>query len=262
MSTPRPHADRPGYVIKYGGNAMTDLDTRRAVALAIRDLAEEGTPPVVVHGGGPFIKAALDDAGLEHRFSRGLRVTSAASMVVIESVLATLGKRLAMEIGPAVGLSGRDAGLLLAEQAEAELGRVGHMRTVNVAVLRALRSARLVPVVGCVAIDEHGEALNVNADEVAGAVAAALGEGAYFLSDVPGVLDDPARSDSPLAVLSRSQAEARIANGRIAGGMIPKVESALAALARGAPFAVIADGRSPQSVRAALAGSGTRLIPG
>lgn len=263
-------------VVKYGGNAMTDAATRRVVAAAIRDMAAAGGRPVVVHGGGPFIQAALDAAGLEHRFVRGLRVTSEASMVVVESVLTTLGKRLAQEIGPAVGLSGRDAGLLSATQADPELGRVGHMRAVETEVLTALRSTGLVPVVGCVAVDEHGEALNVNADEVAGAVAAALGEGVCFLTNVPGVLDDPSRPESLIGVLTHEEAVARIKDGRIAGGMIPKVESALDAIGRGAPFAVIADGRDPAGVRAALTSGaphgdadgpssstgGTKVVPG
>lgn len=255
-----------GVVIKYGGNAMTDPGTRRAVAEVIAGLASGGGRPVVVHGGGPFIKRALDEAGLEHRFVRGLRVTSEASMEVVEGVLTTLGKRLAQEIGRAVGLSGRDAGLLLAEQADLELGRVGHVREVRTEAIDALRTAGLVPVIGCVAVDAGGSALNVNADEVAGAVAAALGEGVYFLTNVPGVLDDPQVPDSLIDVLTRGEALARIADGRIAGGMIPKVESALEALDRGAPFAVIADGRDPDAVRAALAprsaASGTRLVPG
>ncbi len=259
---------RRGVVVKYGGNAMTDDATRRAVASAIRELARAGGRPVVVHGGGPFIKDALDRAGLEHRFVRGLRVTSEPSMVVIEDVLTTLGKRLAQEIGPAVGLSGRDASLLLAEPADPELGRVGHVRSVSPAALDALRAAGLVPVVNCVAVDERGESLNVNADEVAGAVAAALGEGVFFLTNVPGVLDDPARPESLIGSLTKAEAEARIADGRIAGGMIPKVESALAAIARGAPFAVIADGRDPAGVTAALGqrgdadvSGGTRVLP-
>jgi len=252
-----------GLVIKYGGNAMTDDATRLAVAAAIRELAAtasaEAPAPVVVHGGGPFIKAALDDAGLEHRFARGLRVTSAEAMVVIEGVLTTLGKRLAAEIGPAAGLSGRDANLLVASAAEPELGRVGHMSSVDTTVIGALRGAGLVPVIACVALDAFGEALNVNADEVAGAVAAALGEGVVFLTNVPGVLDDPAQPDSLISVLGRSEAAVRIADGRIAGGMIPKVEAALAAVAMGAPYAVIADGRSPQAVR--HRGLGTRIVP-
>ncbi len=249
-------------VIKYGGNAMTDAPTRRAVAAGLREAAETGTPPVVVHGGGPFIQAALDAAGLEHRFVRGLRVTTAESLEVVERVLTLLGKGLAQEIGPAVGLTGRDAGLLLAAAREPELGRVGRMERVDTRALLALRGAGLVPVIGCLARSEDGAMLNVNADEVAGAVAGALGEGVVFLTNVPGVLDDPGRPDSLLPELTRGEALARIEDGRVAGGMIPKVEAALEALAQGAPFAVIADGRDPEGVARALAGGGTRVVEG
>ena len=248
-------------VIKYGGNAMTDPLTRAAVARRLGELASAGTPPVVVHGGGPFINEALDAAGLEHQFVRGLRVTSAAAMTIIEQVLTVLGKRLADEIGPAVALTGRDAGLLLAQVASQELGLVGHMTGVDTLALTALRGSGLVPVVACVASDGKGGVLNVNADEVAGAVAAELGEGVCFLSNVPGVLDDATDHASLLSELTRADIESRIADGRIAGGMIPKVEAALAALGYGAPFAVIADGRDPTGVEAALAGGGTRISP-
>lgn len=245
-------------VIKYGGNAMTDEPTRRSVAAALRDATTGGVPPVVVHGGGPFIQAALDEAGLEHRFERGLRVTTPEGLTVIERVLTLLGKRLAQEIGPAVGLTGRDAALLHAEVREG-LGRVGRMRSVNAGVLRGLRQTGLVPVVACLALGEDGELLNVNADEVAGAVAGELGEGVLFLTNVPGVLDDPSDPSSLLASLSRAEVAERIGDGRITGGMIPKVEAALAALALGAPFAVVADGRDAAGVRTALNGGGTKV---
>lgn len=245
-------------VIKYGGNAMTDEPTRRSVAVALRNATQDGVPPVVVHGGGPFIQAALDQAGLEHRFERGLRVTTPESLEVIERVLTLLGKRLAQEIGPAVGLTGRDGELLVADQREG-LGLVGRMTGVNPAVLRALRSGGLVPVVACLAADQNGGLLNVNADEVAGAVAGALGEGVLFLTNVPGVLDDPSDPSSVLSTLTRAEVLQRIEDGRIAGGMIPKVEAALSALDQGAPFAVVADGRNSSGVAEALAGGGTRV---
>lgn len=249
-----------GFVIKYGGNAMTDDTTRAAVAARIRTLRPGGVPPVVVHGGGPFIQAALDEAALEHRFVRGLRVTSEAGVAVVERVVTLLGKRLAFEIGGAVALTGRDARLLTAEAFDPKLGRVGRMTAVNAAVLHALRVADMVPVVGCIAIDDDGGPLNVNADEVAGAVAGALGEGVVFLTNVPGVLDDPSREDSLLPRLTAVEAQERIADGRIAGGMIPKVGSALTALALGAPYAVVADGRDVPGVERALAGGGTRVV--
>ncbi len=248
-------------VVKYGGNAMTDDATRLAVASEIRALFESGRHPVVVHGGGPFINAALDNAGLEHRFVRGLRVTTPESLELVERVLTLLGKRLAQDIGPAVGLSGRDATLLRAELLDPALGRVGRVVGVNADALRALLGAHVVPVLACLALDDKGSLLNVNADDVAGAVAGALGAGCVFLTNVPGVLDDPARADSLLPLLSRPEAEARIGDGRIAGGMIPKVEAALQAVRLGAPFAIIADGRSAPGARLGLhGGGGTRIV--
>jgi len=248
-------------VVKYGGNAMTDDATRRTVAAEIRALRDDGRRPVVVHGGGPFINAALNEAGLPHRFVRGLRVTSHDSLAVIERVLTLLGKRLAQDIGPAVGLTGRDAGLLTAEPQDPELDRVGSVTAVNGDALSALLDTGLVPVLACLALDADGGLLNVNADDVAAAVAGALGAGAVFLTNVAGVLDDPGRPDSLLPSLSRAEAERRVADGRIGGGMIPKVGAALQALQRGAPFAVIADGRTAAAARLALRGdAGTRVV--
>lgn len=249
-------------VIKYGGNAMTDGRARREVAGTIRALAEEGAQPTVVHGGGPFIARALEEAGLEHRFVRGLRVTSREAMPLVERELTLLGKRLAQEIGCALGLSGRDAGLLTAEPLAPELGRVGRMTGVRAEVLRALLEARLTPVLACLALDAEGEPLNVNGDEAAGAVAGALASPVVFLTDVPGVLDDPADPTSVLPELREAEARARIEDGRIGGGMIPKVEAALAALGRGAPSAVVADGRDAAGIAPAVRGErGTRLRP-
>ncbi len=251
-------------VIKYGGNAMTDPATRGAVSAGVRRLASEGVPPVLVHGGGPNIAAALDARGIEHRFVRGLRVTNDAAMAVVEAVLTVLGKELAGEVGRAVALTGRDAGLLLAERVSEELGRVGRITRVDTAVLAVLRDGGLVPVVASVAVEaaagSPGVSLNVNADEAAGAIAGALGEGAVFLTNVPGVLENPDSPASLLHELTAASARERIADGRIAGGMIPKVEAALFALEQGAPFAMIADGRHPDGVTRALAGAGTRVF--
>ncbi len=260
---PEPTTTEAPWVLKYGGNAMTDEATRRATAAALARLRDQGTPLVVVHGGGPTIAQALAASGIESRFVRGRRVTSERAIHTVEAALTLLGKRLAQELGAAVSLTGRDAGgLLRAELADPELGRVGRMTAVRDDVLRALLGAGLTPVLACLAIDEHGDALNVNADEVAGAVAGALAAPVAFLTDVPGVLDDPDDTDSVLRELTADEARRRIEDGRIAGGMIPKVESALDALERGAPSAAIIDGRSADRVLDALRGrSGTRLIP-
>ena len=215
---------------------------------------------VVVHGGGPFIGAALAEAGLESRFVRGLRVTDTASLPVIETTLTMLGKELAQLLGRGVGLTGRDAKLLIAEPFDAALGRVGKVTAVNRKLILGFLGLGLIPVVACLAVDAHGDALNVNADDAAGAVAGALGAPVVFLSNIPGVLDDPADPDSLITTLHESDVQTRIEDGRISGGMIPKVEAALSALSAGAAFAIIADGRKPE-LTATLAGTrGTRVI--
>lgn len=248
-------------IVKYGGNAMKSLELRRAVAAELRELRAEHAL-VVVHGGGPVIERELAARGVTSEFRGGLRVTTPAAMDVVELALTRLGKELAQELGHAVGLTGRDAELLRAEELDSELGRVGRVTGVNAELLRALIGAGLTPVVGSVAVDGEGGVLNVNADTAAGAVAGALGEGIIFLTDVDGVYrayPDPA---SLAAGLTRAEAEAGIAAGWIAGGMIPKVRAALDALDRGAPFATIASGMSAGVLAAAARGeAGTRLVP-
>lgn len=245
-------------VIKYGGSAMTDPHVRARVAARLATIPEAA----IVHGGGPFIAQALRSAGVESRFVRGLRVTSAEDLTVIERTLTQLSKVLAQEIGNAVGLQGRDSSLLVAEPLDPELGFVGEVVSVNRALLMGLLELGVIPVVACLAEtrDRKG-VLNVNADSAAGAVAGALAAPVVFLSDVPGVLDDPDAPESLLSELGEGEIKARIQDGRIAGGMIPKVEAALGALRAGAAFAVIADGRAPERLEAALAGqSGTRVV--
>ena len=252
-------------VVKYGGSAMTEPNVRREVASALRALAQKGEEPVVVHGGGPFIAQALERAGLTSLFVRGLRVTTAESLPVVEAALTGLGKVLAQEIGEhtsfAVGLTGRDSSLLVARPLDPALGFVGEIVRVNRTFLEALLSVNVTPVIACLAEAENREGvLNVNADSVAGAVAGALEAPVVFLTDVPGVLDDPLNPASLLSELSAADIEERIRDGRIAGGMIPKVEAALEALSRGAAFAVIADGRGGDGLERALSGdAGTRV---
>lgn len=248
-------------VIKYGGNAMGEAETRRGVARAIRELATGGGEPIVVHGGGPFIEEELQRERITARFSGGLRVTPREALGPIERALTLLGKRLSQEIGEAVALTGRDSRLLLAETFEPELGRVGRMRGVNAPLLLRLLSAEITPVIACLAVDEAGDLLNVNADEVAGAVAGALGSPVVFLTNVAGVLADPGKPESRLARLDRSEVEHLIEQGVIEGGMIPKVKAALAALSQGATSAVIADGRRPEGLARALdATDGTTIV--
>ncbi|HEX7002915.1 MAG TPA: acetylglutamate kinase [Trueperaceae bacterium] len=249
-------------VIKYGGNAMTDDLVRLEVARTISGAARSGREPIVVHGGGPFIDAELQREGIAAEFVRGLRVTSAQAIGPIERALTLLGKRLAQEIGTAISLSGRDAGLLRARTFDPQLGLVGTMTGVNAPLLKGLLGIGVTPVIACLALGGEGELLNVNADEVAGSVAGSLGVPVVFLTNVPGVLEDPAAPDSRLESLTREQVEERIEDGAISGGMIPKVEAALTALELGATWAVIADGRTPDGLGEALQGKGgTRILP-
>ncbi|WP_293912795.1 acetylglutamate kinase [Deinococcus sp.] len=248
-------------IVKYGGNAMKSLELRRAVAAELAALRATH-PLIVVHGGGPFIERELELRGLRSEFVRGLRVTGDEVMGVIEMALGKLNKELSWEIGGAVGLMGHDSGLLIAEPLGGELGRVGRVVEVNAELLNSLLGAGLTPVIGCVAVDRRGQALNVNADTVAGAVAGAMQQGVIFLTDVDGVyrsFPDPA---SLAPALRREDVQLGMADGWISGGMIPKVKAALDALERGAAFATIASGTVPGVLDKAASGeAGTRIVP-
>jgi acetylglutamate kinase len=242
-------------VIKYGGNAMKSLELRRAIAAEIAALRATHRV-VVVHGGGPVIERDLERLNIPSRFVRGLRVTTPEALEVIEKALTGLNKELAQDIGDAVGLTGRDARLLQAEPLEpdGELGRVGRVTNVNTALLEKLLSVNLTPVIGCIAVDSTGEALNINADWAAGAVAGALRCPVVFLTDVAGVMRDH-RDPTTLATrLSTLETKAWITDGTIAGGMIPKVEAALHALEQGAQDVTIASGMTAGVLAAALEG--------
>ena len=248
-------------IVKYGGNAMRSLELRRAVAAELRGLRAT-QPLIVVHGGGPFIERELALRGLRSEFVRGLRVTSDEAMVVIEMALGKLNKELSWDIGSSVGLMGHDSGLLIAEPLGGELGRVGRVVHVNAGLLRSLLGAGITPVIGCVAVDRKGQALNVNADTVAGVVAGAMTQGVIFLTDVDGVyrnFPDPA---SLVPELSRDTVERGVADGWISGGMLPKVKAALNALERGATHATIASGMVPGVLERTVRGeAGTRIVP-
>ncbi|CAM3582805.1 acetylglutamate kinase [Deinococcus frigens] len=248
-------------IIKYGGNAMKSPELRRVVAAEIAALRGEYLP-VVVHGGGPFIERELTARGLSSEFRGGLRVTPPELMDVVEMALCMLNKRLSQEVGGAVGLMGRDSDLLRAEVLDPALGRVGRVTKVNAELLRTLLGAGITPVLGCVAVGPDGEALNINADTAAGAVAGALGQGVVFLTDVDGVYRAYPDPDSLAPHLARAEVEEGVATGWIAGGMIPKVRAALDALERGAPFATIASGMTAGVLAAAVWGEvGTRITP-
>jgi acetylglutamate kinase len=250
---------KPVCVVKYGGNAMKSLELRRAIAGEITNLRQTHRV-VVVHGGGPVIERDLARLGIESHFLRGLRVTSPEALEVIEKALTLLSKELSQDIGHAIGLTGRDSGLLVGQLLEPEFGRVGKVTQVNIQLILGLLEQGITPVIGCVGITPDGAPFNVNADWAAGAVAGNLGAQIVFLTDVAGVMKDFHDPQSLRSSLSRHEALEWIKTGIVAGGMIPKVEAALNALALGAPKATIASGMQTGVLGQAIEGlAGTTL---
>lgn len=239
-------------VIKYGGHAMDKADLNEAFASDLALLAGQGMRFVVTHGGGPQISALLGRLHIESRFVDGLRVTDEATMTAVEMVLCgqvnkAVVSAFARRGVRAAGVSGRDGNLLRARLKNPALGLVGEVEAVDPALPRCLLDAGFVPVVAPVASGPEGEALNINADTAAGALAGAL-KAEYFvlISDVPGVLDARGRL---IPGLNRAEIETLRKDGVITGGMIPKVESCLNALEAGCGRALILDGRAPSSLR-------------
>ncbi|MDO4436157.1 MAG: acetylglutamate kinase [Cardiobacteriaceae bacterium] len=252
-------------VIKYGGNAIADDDAPKRFASAIKQAQDLGYQTVVVHGGGPQISHWLDKLSLESHFVNGQRYTDEASLQVVEMVLCgqvnkALCRALLAEGVPAVGVSGQDGAMLKARQNEA-LGLVGEICGVQSALLESLLHNGFTPVIAPLALDEAtGQALNVNADLSAAAVAKALGAKKFILmTNVEGVLDGDKQR---VSILKAEMAKAWIESGVIAGGMIPKVECALSAL-EGAEMAVILNGVEPETLVHYLRnpqGIGTQII--
>ena len=238
-------------VVKFGGNAMGDQDAMAEFARDIVLMKQVGMNPVVVHGGGPMINAMLDKLGIKSTFVRGKRVTDQATVEVVEMVLTGLvNKRIVQAImdegGRAVGLSGKDDDLMVAVADDPELGFVGRPVEMNVQVLRDLYGAGIIPVVAPVATGmDPNETFNVNGDTAAGAIAGALkADRLLLLTDVPGVKD---ATGEVVTQLTPEQVRAMIADGSIAGGMIPKTETALKAIEEGVRAVVILDGRLPNA---------------
>jgi acetylglutamate kinase len=236
-------------VVKYGGNAMIDPGLGRAVADDVVLLRAVGLKPVVVHGGGPQISDLMARLGKEPEFRDGLRVTDAETVDIARMVLVGKVNRdivAAINVhGPlAVGLSGEDAGLILASARTPELGYVGDVRAVNPTILDRLLAEDLIPVVSTIGSDPSGQAYNINADTVAGALAEALGaEKAVFLTDVAGLLDDVDDPASLISHVTAPELQAMIDGGRLSGGMIPKIAAALHAVRNGVASAHLLDGR-------------------
>ncbi len=257
-------------VVKFGGNAMTDPDLARTFAQDMVLLLSVGLKPVVVHGGGPQIGQLLSRLGKETEFKDGLRVTDAETLDVARMVLVgKVGRDIVGAINIhgayAVGLSGEDGGLIRATPRDPSLGFVGDIESVHPGILKRLLAEDLIPVVSTIGSGPDGQAYNINADTVAGAIAGALrAEKVVYLTDVPGLLRDVNDPSTIIAQATISQLEQLEADGVVAGGMIPKVGACVAAVRAGAASAHMLDGRVPHVVLLELftqAGIGTMITP-
>ena len=241
-------------VIKYGGAAMTDHTLREHVASDIVLMKLVGINPVIVHGGGPEISAYMDKLGMEVRFHDGLRVTTDEAMEVVKMVLVgKVNTELVSAINAhgrwAVGLSGCDGNLVVATQHDPALGRVGDVTEINASVIDNLLADDFIPVVATVAAGDDGGDFNVNADLVAGQLAAAIGaDKVIFLTDVDGLYADRNDPSTLISALSLSEATQMIANDELAGGMAPKVGACVAAIEGGVRRAHILNGTVPHSL--------------
>lgn len=264
LSEALPHMqryDEEVVVIKYGGHAMGEEHAAREFARDIVLLEQTAINPVVVHGGGPQIEAMLNRLGIKSRFASGLRVTDAATIEIVEMVLAgSINKQIVSHInqagGKAVGLCGKDGNMVMARKVAphagatvadlVDLGFVGEPEKVDVTVLNQILGRELIPVLAPVAAGKNGETFNVNADTFAGHIAGALrAKRLLLLTDVAGVLD---KSKALIPELSVNDARKLIADGTIAGGMIPKVETCINALDLGVEGVAIVDGRVQHAV--------------
>ena len=251
-------------VVKYGGAAMGDPALAQAFARDIALLKQSGVNPIVVHGGGPQIGAMLKKMGIKSEFKGGLRVTDKATVEIVEMVLAgSINKEIVALINKegewAIGLCGKDGNMVFAEkvkrtevdpdskiEAVVDLGFVGDPVEVDRTLIDLLARSEMIPVIAPIAPGRDGETYNINADTFAGAIAGALtATRLLFLTDVPGVLDKNRKLIDELTV---AEAKALFADGTISGGMIPKVETCIDAVARGVEGVVILDGKTPHAV--------------
>jgi len=270
-------------VIKYGGHAMVDEHLKKQFALDVILLKQIGINPIIVHGGGPQINTLLDRLGIQPSYVQGMRVTDGETMDVVEMVLVgKVNKEIVGLInhcgGKAVGLSGRDGDLVCAEKLKVssrktdevmkdappeliDVGRVGKVTKINPGVLESLFLQDFIPVIAPVGVGDDGQAFNINADLVAGAIAGEMSaEKLILLTDVPGVND---KNGELITSLPHRQLEALIEDGTVAGGMIPKVRCCVDAIHRGVTKTNIVDGRMEHSILLEMftrEGIGTEIV--
>jgi acetylglutamate kinase len=242
-------------VIKYGGNAMTDSDVTRTIMQDVTLLKYVGVNPILVHGGGPEINKMLDALHVESSFHQGLRVTSQEAMDVVQMVLTgKINKNIVSQInclgGSAIGLCGKDGNLILARKKTSpdgvDLGCVGEIVAINERVLKILAQDAYIPVIAPIGVDENGQSYNINADTVAGEIAAALcAEKLMFLTDIDGIRRDPDDPASIISVITVSEIHDLIEKGVISGGMIPKVKGCIKGIEKGVNRTHIINGTIP-----------------
>lgn len=253
------------FVIKYGGNAMVNEELKRAVMQDIVLLKFLGVNPVLIHGGGPEITQMLKRVGKKSEFIQGLRVTDTETMEIVQMVLVgKLNKEIVAKLnllgGRAVGLSGQDANLLVAKKtvptmpegyqgAIPDIGFVGEVTKINTAILEELIASNYIPVISSIGVGEDGVSYNINADTAAGELAAALkAEKLVMLTDVEGIFEDYQDKSSLISALKVDQAYQMISQGKIEGGMIPKVQACITAIQAGVNRTHIIDGRQLHSM--------------
>ena len=270
------------YVFKYGGNAMVNDELKNRILRAICDLREEGHRVIIVHGGGPFIQKALDQAKIASEFIDGQRKTSSEAMKVVETALkgevnSDLVGRINTLGYKAVGLSGKDGQTVIGkkriheqtlengQRKQVDLGRVGNVERIDSTLLHQLLEWGYIPVMTCIAQDENGESLNINGDIFAGHIAGALQANAFIvLTDIDGLLRDVHQPKSLIPALEMNEIQDLVAEGIIQGGMIPKMEACAAALQLGAKSAYIINGTKPEQIPLLAKGEqiGTKITYG
>ncbi len=264
--------NRKVIVVKYGGSAMTDEELKRNVIKDVTLLKLVGFKPIVVHGGGKEISNWVKKVGKEAQFVNGLRVTDEETMEIAEMVLSKVNKSLVTmveEMGvKAVGISGKDGGLLKVEKKYADgedIGFVGEIKEVNTKIIEDLLDKDFLPIVAPIGLDEAFDTYNINADDAACAIAKAMhADKLAFLTDIEGVFRDPDNKESFVSRLTVSEAKQMIADGQIGGGMLPKLQNCTDAIESGVNRVHILDGRKPHSLLLEVftnKGIGTMFFP-